>query len=97
MQTMTEEQIAEFVGNLDNCRPGGLFQFRNEFDGVNVILDNGQPCPGGPYFVVQHFEDHAIYSEDKGWVFTTLAQATDFFFALVRGEIVAVLDDGSMG
>lgn len=72
-----------------------LFTFRNEFDDVTVSLDNDSPHPTGPYTVRVEFGDAAISNENTSKQFATLAASMEEFFALIKNEVRAVLDDGT--
>lgn len=73
-----------------------LFTFYNAFDEVTVSLDNDSPHPTGPYTVRVEFGDNSpIKDENSAERFDTLAAAMERFTALIKNEVVAVLDDGT--
>lgn len=77
-----------------------LFTFHNEFDDVDVTLND--LCPNipqdgtGPYEVSVIFNAPEISTDNVCEKFDRLADAYIRFIELVKNEIQAVLDDGSL-
>jgi len=72
-----------------------LFSFHNEFDDVDVLLDDESIDSSGPFTVEVIFNAPEIKNENEHYKFATLREAQAKFLELVQSEIGAVLDDGS--
>jgi len=81
-----------------------LFTFHNEFDDVDVTLNDTTEVREGPnglkngppFTVSVVFNAPEIGTKDTVEQFDTLRAAYERFVELVKGEIQAVLDDGSL-
>lgn len=74
-----------------------LFSFHNEFDDVDVTLEDESFDSSGPFIVEWSCGAPEICSADapERFEFKTLKEAHAKFIELVNNEIAAVLDDGS--
>lgn len=76
-----------------------LFNFRNEFDGVEIGLDSDSPHPAGGdepqvFTVTIEFEDGATNTaDDESFVFDNITDAYAKFQELVKIEIEAVMGE----